>query len=168
MSKTGRSPSLELFDHARIQRQFTRSPSSTAHAHLSTPPQLLAPCSSSALPLPPPGAQPPLPSPAAPSPPPLCAVRDPPGAIVRPPIDCPAGDAKPEATHDKEAGHSANAPSVLEGYKKLDRTCPSRPITRIKLRPSFNDHPSRAYEYPGQLLMTYRDQGHGGPHPRGC
>ncbi|KAJ4339641.1 Cytochrome c oxidase subunit 4 [Didymella glomerata] len=29
-------------------------------------------------------------------------------------------DAKPEATHEKEAGHSANAPSVLEGFKKLD------------------------------------------------
>ncbi|KAF9690500.1 hypothetical protein EKO04_011431 [Ascochyta lentis] len=29
-------------------------------------------------------------------------------------------DAKPEATHDKEAGHSGNAPSVLEGFKKLE------------------------------------------------
>ena len=102
--------------------QLTRTPSSTAHAHLSTPPQLLAPCSSSALPLPPPGARPPPPSPAALSPPPLCAVRDPPGAIVPRTIDSIAGDAKPDATHEKEAGHSANAPSVLEGYKKLDRT----------------------------------------------
>ena len=38
------------------------------------------------------------------------------------PIDLPAGDAKPEATHEKEAGHSANAPSVLAGLKKLDGT----------------------------------------------
>jgi cytochrome c oxidase subunit 5b len=52
----------------------------------------------------------------------LCAVRDPPRAVNRHPIDLIAGDAKPEATHEKEAGHSANAPSVLEGFKKLDGT----------------------------------------------
>jgi len=28
-----------------------------------------------------------------------------------------------KATSDKEAGHSATAPSVLEGFKKLDGTC---------------------------------------------
>jgi hypothetical protein len=27
-----------------------------------------------------------------------------------------------KATADKETGHSANSPSVLEGFKKLDRT----------------------------------------------
>ena len=115
--------SAKLFDVPAIIRHssFTRThPSSTAHAHLSTPHQLLAPCSCSALPLPPSGAQPPPPSPAALSPPPLCAVRDSPAAIVRRTIDSIAGDAKPEATHEKEAGHSASAPSVLEGFKKLD------------------------------------------------
>lgn len=48
--------------------------------------------------------------------------RNPPAAIVRRTIDTIAGDAKPDATHEKEAGHSANAPSVLEGFKKLERT----------------------------------------------
>jgi hypothetical protein len=41
---------------------------------------------------------------------------------VRITIDTLTGDVNEKATADKEAGHSASAPSVLEGYKKLDRT----------------------------------------------
>ena len=48
------------------------------------------------------------------------------GAIVRCTIDMIAGDVNEKATADKEAGHSASAPSILEGYKKLDRTLRAR------------------------------------------
>jgi hypothetical protein len=58
-------------------------------------------------------------SPNAPSPPLSSAVCHP-GAIVRCTIDTIAGDAKPDATAEKETGHSASAPSLLQGYKKLE------------------------------------------------
>lgn len=37
-----------------------------------------------------------------------------------------AGEVNEKATDSKEGGHSANAPSVVEGFKKLDRTLAAR------------------------------------------
>lgn len=90
---------------------------------LSAPPQLRPPCSSSALPSPSPGALPPAPLLAALLLPPSSAVSRERSLIVRCPLTTIAGDVNEKATADKEAGHSASSPSVIEGYKKLDRTC---------------------------------------------
>lgn len=57
------------------------------------------------------------------------------GAIVRCTIDTRVGEAK-DATADKETGHSANAPSVLEGFKKLDGMF--APTTKLSAMPKHS------------------------------
>jgi hypothetical protein len=129
-------------------------------AHPSTPPQLLAPCSSSALPLPPPGARPPPPSPAAPSPPPLCAVRDPQerdhgdpltlAQATRSPM--PPTRRRPATPPTPRASSRASRSSTVRAPFFCGRAMTSR-------------HPPHGRD---QLLMLCSDQVHGGPHPRGC
>lgn len=112
---------IARYDKARLIGRNVNSRNSIARrSRIDAPPlrstQLLSPCSSSALPSQRPAEWPPPSSPAAPSPRPSCAVGCS-GSYRTISIDTTAGD----ANEKKDAPANSNIPSILEGYKTIDR-----------------------------------------------
>lgn len=157
MTNPPRPSSLRSFDAA--ERQFIAH-QARPPAHLSTPPQLLAPCSSSALPLPPPGARPPPPSPAAPSPPPLCAVRDPQELDHGDPLTLAQATRRPMPPTRRTPA----TPPTPPASSRASRSSTVR-AQLFRGRAMTWRHPPHARD---PLLMSYSDQDHGRPPPQGC